>query len=60
MCLKYDCSIWPIVQLINFYFIPTVYRLLYVNFVSLLWNALLSYLMFNVRLKVFDYLEEEL
>ncbi|RNA35084.1 mpv17 2 [Brachionus plicatilis] len=43
----YDCMIWPLCQFINFYFIPNVYRLLYINFISVLWNALLSFLMFN-------------
>ncbi|CAF0742345.1 unnamed protein product [Brachionus calyciflorus] len=43
----YDCTIWPACQMVNFYFVPTVYRLLYVNFISVIWNALLSFLMFN-------------
>jgi len=33
----YDCLIWPVAQFINFNFVPGVYRLLYVNAVSLFW-----------------------
>lgn len=43
----YDCSFWPLAQFINFYFVPAVYRLLYVNIISVLWNSFLSYLLFG-------------
>jgi hypothetical protein len=43
----YDTLIWPGSQLINFYFVSDTYRLLYVNVMSIVWNACLSYLLFN-------------
>lgn len=43
----YDCLIWPVAQFINFNFVPGVYRLLYVNAVSLFWNSILSFLMYD-------------
>lgn len=42
----YDCSMWPAVQVLNFYLVPTAYRLLYVNAVSLVWNSILSFILF--------------
>jgi len=39
-----DWVLWPPCQIINFYFIPTHYRLLYVNSVTVLWNVFLSYM----------------
>lgn len=43
----YDCAIWPVAQILNFLYVSPVYRVLYVNTVSLLWNTVLSYLMFE-------------
>lgn len=42
-----DTLIWPASQLINFFFVPNAYRLLYVNGMSVVWNAILSYLLFD-------------
>lgn len=36
-------KIWPLAQLVNFYFIPLHYRLLYVNIVAFFWNIYLAY-----------------
>ncbi|KAK9469553.1 hypothetical protein V1512DRAFT_244991 [Lipomyces arxii] len=36
-------AVWPAVQIINFRFLPLEYRLLFVNVVSIAWNAFLSY-----------------
>lgn len=43
----YDCALWPAAQAINFGFISPVYRLLYINTISVLWNSILSFLMFD-------------
>lgn len=36
--------IWPFAQAINFQFIPRTYQVVFVNFVALLWNAILTYI----------------
>ena len=43
---------WPFVQLINFSFVPTNFQVFYVNFVSVFWNAYLSYMKFTSDIKV--------
>uniref|UniRef100_A0A8R1IEG1 Mpv17-like protein n=1 Tax=Caenorhabditis japonica TaxID=281687 RepID=A0A8R1IEG1_CAEJA len=44
---KVDFSIWPPTQLINFYFVPAAYRIIYVNCVSLVYNCIMSYIKNN-------------
>ncbi|XP_047113957.1 mpv17-like protein 2 isoform X1 [Schistocerca piceifrons] len=39
-----DWLVWPPSQFINFYFVPPTYRLMYVNFVTTLYNVFLSYI----------------
>ncbi|XP_021964630.1 mpv17-like protein 2 [Folsomia candida] len=39
-----DWILWPPCQLINFYFVPAHYRVLYVNTFTVLWNVFLSYM----------------
>ncbi|GAB1601567.1 mpv17 2 [Argonauta hians] len=41
---KMDWMIWPPSQFVNFYFLPTQYRVLYVSCITLGWNTLLSYI----------------
>ena len=42
--LKANYMVWPLVQSINFKFVPLDLRVLVVNIVSLGWNCFLSYL----------------
>jgi protein Mpv17 len=42
--LSRNWMIWPIVQFINFKYVPLELRVLVVNVVSLGWNCYLSYL----------------
>lgn len=42
-------KLWPAAQAINFGIIPLQYRLLWANFVGLIWNAYLSYAQFRKK-----------
>lgn len=43
-----DVVFWPVVQVVNFYYLPTSLRLVYVNSMSLIWAIILSYFKHNV------------
>lgn len=36
-------KLWPVAQLINFYFVPLKFRVNYTNLVSLVWNSYVGY-----------------
>ncbi|KAL3269377.1 hypothetical protein HHI36_008447 [Cryptolaemus montrouzieri] len=38
-----DWCIWPPSQFINFYYVPVRYQVLYINFLTFLYDAFLSY-----------------
>lgn len=39
-----DWLIWPATQFLNFYYLPPKYRVIYVNFVTMLYNIFLSHI----------------
>lgn len=55
--LKLNYTFWPFVQVINFYFIPLTYRVLFGSTAALLWNTLFSYRLYNKR-KMVKHFEE--
>ncbi|CAG5135105.1 unnamed protein product [Candidula unifasciata] len=42
-----DWTFWPLAQFINFKFVPSNYRVLYVCISTLIWNSLLSYIKYR-------------
>lgn len=53
--LRTNWLIWPIVQTINFSFVPLPYQLLTVNVVAIFWNTFLSYKNSNIDLEAKKY-----
>ncbi len=43
-----DWCVWPAAQYLNFYLVPTHYRVVFVNFILFCWNVFLSYIKHNV------------
>ncbi|KPJ09731.1 Mpv17-like protein 2 [Papilio machaon] len=39
-----DCLFWPPVQFLNFYYLPTHYRVFYINLATMLFNIFLSFI----------------
>lgn len=47
--LKMNYTFWPFVQLLNFYFIPLTYRVLFGSTAALMWNTMFSYKLYNMK-----------
>ncbi|CAG4937978.1 mpv17-like protein 2 [Colias croceus] len=39
-----DCLFWPPIQFINFYYLPTQYRVFYINIATMVYNVFLSFM----------------
>lgn len=46
---KVDCCFWPPTQCINFMFVPLRYRVLYTNFMTMIYDGFLSYMKYDVK-----------
>lgn len=44
LLLQMDWCVWPPTQMINFFFVPNHYQVVYVNTVTMLYNVFLSYI----------------
>ncbi|XP_078042838.1 mpv17-like protein 2 [Augochlora pura] len=44
---KVDCCFWPPTQCVNFFFIPFRYRVLYTNFMTMIYDIFLSYMKYD-------------
>ncbi|XP_044754931.1 mpv17-like protein 2 [Coccinella septempunctata] len=48
---KMDWVVWPPTQFLNFYFVPVKYQVIYINFVTVLYDIFLSYVKHNNKIK---------
>lgn len=39
-----DCLFWPPAQFVNFYYLPSEYRVVYINLATMVFNVFLSYM----------------
>ncbi|XP_043262221.1 mpv17-like protein 2 isoform X1 [Colletes gigas] len=46
---KIDCCFWPPMQCVNFFFIPFRYRVLYTNFMTMIYDIFLSYMKYDAE-----------
>ena len=46
---KVDCCFWPPTQCVNFFFIPFRYRVLYTNFMTMIYDIFLSYMKYDAH-----------
>ncbi|XP_001601148.1 mpv17-like protein 2 [Nasonia vitripennis] len=46
---KVDCMFWPPTQFINFMLIPLQYRVMYINFMTMIYDMFLSYMKYDAE-----------
>lgn len=46
---KVDCCFWPPAQCVNFLFVPLQYRVLYTNFMTMVYDIFLSYIKYDAH-----------
>jgi len=46
--LQVDWLVWPPTQVINFYFLSSIYRVMYINIVTMVYDVFLSYIKHNI------------
>ncbi|XP_076758018.1 mpv17-like protein 2 isoform X1 [Xylocopa sonorina] len=46
---RVDCCFWPPTQCVNFLFIPLRYRVLYINFMTMIYDVFLSYIKYDAQ-----------
>lgn len=46
---KVDCCFWPPTQCVNFLFVPLRYRVLYTNFMTMIYDIFLSYIKYDAE-----------
>lgn len=46
---KVDCCFWPPTQCVNFLFVPLHYRVLYTNFMTMIYDIFLSYIKYDAQ-----------
>lgn len=44
---KVDCMFWPPTQFLNFLFVPIRYRVIYINFMTMIYDMFLSYMKYD-------------
>ena len=49
---KNNLKMWPMVSFLNFKFVDPLYQILVVSTFSVIWNAYLSYMKYNVEFSV--------
>lgn len=47
--LKLNYTFWPFVQMVNFYFIPLAYRVIFGSSAALIWNTLFSHKLYSQK-----------
>ena len=50
-----DLLLWPAVQVVNFYYVPATFRVVFLNTFNMVWTMILSYLKHHVSCHILVY-----